>query len=392
MTILTELYMREMSPTQFFEEIGGPSKESVRKHFEVLYKWGWLRRVRKRTDGPGRPGFVYRTAELAVIDEETWAEIPLSIRDAFTLQLMQQLSERWAMAAEGGTLDRRQEQVLSLFPAMTLDEPGWKDGLDLLGDCFSLLEHEQIDAKARLAEERKKPPILLIVALAGFESAVDGGDVEPILPPSTLPLNTRIPWTIRLAKVFGDPINLEMVRALNEEPMSPSRMEQKIAQATKQTYDRRCKLLVELGWATQVDVKTGGSRRGSREVFYRATSPAVSPDEAWAIIPKSQRSGASWESYRKLCELVFGAVKAGTFNVRVDRHLTWGTLLLDEIGFRQASLILRNCSQGLELLGTEADRRMRKRRGGSNFTFFVGGFQSPPLRTLPLWGDLGEAS
>jgi hypothetical protein len=101
LTILTELSMREMSPTEFFHEIGGPSKDSVRKHFKKLFEYGWLRRVRRRTNGRGRPGFVYRTNELAVIDEETWAEIPLSIRDAFTLQLMQQLSERWAMAAEG---------------------------------------------------------------------------------------------------------------------------------------------------------------------------------------------------------------------------------------------------------------------------------------------------
>ncbi len=390
LTILTELWMREMSPAEFFREIGGPSKESVRKHFEKLFEYGWLRRVRRQTNGRGRPGFVYRTTELAIIDEETWAEIPLSIRDAFTLQLIQQLSERWAMAAEGRTLETRQDRVLSLLPEIRLDEVGWKEGLDLLGSSIHALELEQEDAKVRLADQEDQP-IQMILALAGFESpAPHAGDAESILPPSTLPLDTRIPWTIRLAKVFGDPINLEIVRALNKAPMSPSLLEATSAGTTKQTFDRRCKTLVDLGWAAQVDEKTGGPRRGSREVFYRATSPAVSPDQAWAIIPSTHRSGADWEVYKSLCELVFKAVKVGTFNARVDRHLTWGTLLLDEIGWKQATSTLRDCSQRLAALADEAAGRIGKKGRGSSFTFFVSGFESPPLKTVPLWGDLGE--
>jgi hypothetical protein len=231
----------------------------------------------------------------------------------------------------------------------------------------------------------------MIAALAGFESpAPDAGDAESIFPPSRLPLDTRIPWTIRLAKVFGDPINLEIVRALNKAPTSPSQLEARSGKTTKQTYDRRCKILVDLGWAAQVDEKTGGHRRGSREVFYRATSPAVSPDQAWAIIPSTHRSGGSWETYKALCELVFRAVKLGTFNVRVDRHLTWKTLLLDEVGWKQATATLQGCSQRLVALADPAAGRLGKKRKGSSFTFFVGGFESPPLKTVPLWGDLGE--
>jgi hypothetical protein len=382
LTILTELNMRDMSPTQFFNEVGGPSKEGVRKHFAKLYEYDWLVRVRRQSGGRGRPGYVYRTKELAVIDDETWAEIPMSIRDAFTLQLMQQFSERWAMAAEERTLETRSDRVLSLLPACSLDERAWKKCLALLEDCFLSLEQAQTAARERLAMKDEEPGILMVVALAGFESPGPAVAARPVLPISTAALHTNLPWTIRLAKVFGDPINLEMVRALNETPMSPSQMEAKIGQAPKQTYDRRCKILVDLGWATQVGHKTGGRRRGSREVFYRATAPAVSPEQMWAIISPSYRSGASWATYKMLCQLVFTAVKSGTFNARLDRHLTWVTLLLDEIGWTYSNAALRECSDRLLAISRETGSG-----SASSFTFFLAGFESPPLKTRTLAND-----
>lgn len=386
LTILTELWMREMSPKQFFDEIGGPSLDSVRKHFEKLVDYGWLRRVRKRSSGPGRPEFVYRTTELAVIDEETWAKIPFSIRDAFTLQLMQQLSERVGLALTAGTLEA--DHDFSLLTPLIVDEASWKQGLKILSDCFRSLELEQTDAKVRLTEQQR-PPTLMTVAMAGFESPPSEGRfrAERVLPASTLPMDTSIPWTIRLAKVFGDPINLRIVWRLNERAMSPTQLAAKIGGVSPQTFDRKCKLLVDLGWVTQVDKDSDGTRR----VLYRATSPAVTPDQAWAIIPPSLRSGESWNIYRRLCELVFEAVQQGTFNARADRHLTWGTLLLDEIGRDQVTRALRQVIRSLARLENEAKRRIDAKNKGFISTFFVGGFLSPPLEDLPLWGDFGQA-
>ncbi len=389
LTITTELWMREMSPRQFFEEVGGPSLDSVRKHFDKLVEFGWLRRVRKRSSGPGRPQWVYRTTELAVIDEATWAEIPFSIRDAFTLQLQQQLSERVGLALDARSLEARPDHVFSLLSPFVLDEPGWKQGLEILDNCFRGLELEQTDAKIRLAEQGR-PPILMIVALAGFESPPPGARLKSsqLLPPSTLSIDTRTPWTIRLAKVFGDPINLRIVWRLNEEALSPTQLEAAIGGASPQTFDRRCKLLMDLGWVTSL----GGTNDGTRRILYRATSPAVAPEQAWAIIPERLRAGASWTTYKRLCELVFQAVKHGTLNARDDRHLTWGTLLLDEPGWGQVTSTLREGVRSLKQLEEEAKRRVTTKKEEVMTTFFVGGFESPPLESLPLWGDLGDSA
>lgn len=383
--------MREMSPKQFFDEVGGATYDSVRKHFKRLEEYGWLRKVRSaRPSGRGRPQDFYRATELAVIDDETWGQIPLSIRDAFTLQLMQQLSERvgWSLAA--GTMDVRGDRVLSLRQ-LEVDEQGWKEVLRILSRCFGSLEHEQTDAKVRI-EKQGRAPVLMIVALAAFESPRSGkAQRSRIFPSSAKALDTRIPWTIRLAKVFGDPTSLLIVRELNAASMSATELQARIGGASKPTFDRKCKNLADLGWIAQVDEKTGGPRRGGREIFYRATSPAATPDEAWAAIPRANRIGQGWEIYRRLCELAFGAVSHGTFNRRVDRHLTWCTVLLDEDGWQRVITMLNDS----ERLITDVARRSKRRISANNrtlgATIFLGGFESPPLEAPPAWGDQGQA-
>jgi hypothetical protein len=49
--IVTELYQREMSPKQFYEEFGGGSVSRLAQHFERLVETGWLRQM--WTEGPG---------------------------------------------------------------------------------------------------------------------------------------------------------------------------------------------------------------------------------------------------------------------------------------------------------------------------------------------------
>lgn len=387
LTIVTELFMREMSTKQFFDEVGGPSLDSVRKQFAKLEEYGWLRRVRQRITGRGRPEWIYRAVELAIIDEATWAEIPPSIRDACTLQLMQQLSERIAIALKANTFVTREDQVFTLLSPLTVDEAGWKAGLRLLNDCVVALEQEQCDAKVRLAEHCRSPT-LMIVALAGFESPrPHSPPSRRALPKPTLPPDVQTPWMTRLAKVFGDPINLEIVRELNGAQRSPSALWARIGRTSKQTYDRRCKVLTELGWIRPVGEETGGSRRGAREVFYSATTPAVSRNRLWDIISPSLRVGKDWDTYRRLCDLVFEAVRTGTFNVRVDRHLTWQTLLLDDMGHRRVADTLESCVDALSALELPANQRTSFKDSVFESTFFVGGFESPQLKNLPLWGD-----
>jgi hypothetical protein len=342
--IVTELYMREMSPTLFFEEFGGGSVPRVDRHFKTLAEHGWLRLVREASGGRRRGGteHFYRTTELAVFDHETWAHLPYSIKVAFSWRSFEQLGERIKEAIEAGTFDARPDRHLSWTPVI-LDRLGWVRAIGAVDALFESLFEEQADAKLRIAQSGEKP-ILTTVALAGFESPM--GDRASGRPQdlSSLPVaddsakagDSPVPFMLRLAKVFADPVCLRIVMELNMREMSPTQFCNEFGGASTSGVNRRFKMLTEIGWLRKVNEKTGGKRRGATEHFYRATGPAIYDSRNWSEVPDSVKTTFSWRTFEQLSEQVREAIEAGTFDARPDRHLSWSLLLLDQLGWEKA--------------------------------------------------------
>jgi len=83
--IVAELYIREMSAKQFYEQYGGGSLSRVHQNFQILVKNGWLRLVHSEGPGGNRRGGVeqfYRATEPPIVHAEAWALIPYSVRVA----------------------------------------------------------------------------------------------------------------------------------------------------------------------------------------------------------------------------------------------------------------------------------------------------------------------
>jgi hypothetical protein len=387
--IVTELYMQEMSPTEFYETFGGGSATKVNRHFKRLAEHGWLRLVRKesgRGNRPGGPKHFYRATELAVFDRETWSELPYSIRVAFSWRTFEQLAQQAGEALEAGTFDSRPDRHLSWTPVV-LDERGWDQMIVALDSLFESLAQEQEDAKLRLARSGEKP-ILVTVALAGFESPMageasegrwlPGADLMPSANP-VMRLDSPIPFTLRLAKVFADPLNLKILTELNIREMSATQLSDQLGDDTSVSgLYRRFKMLAELGWLIKVDERTGGKRRGATEHFYRATGPATFETHIWAGIPDSARRGLSWRTLHQLFEKVAEAVKAGTLDARLDRHASWSLLLLDELGWQQVIGVLDSYFACLFKAQEAAKGRLvRGEERPMLATFVLAGFESP---------------
>lgn len=385
--IVRELNMREMSPPQFFEEFGGGSVDKVRWHFKKLAEYGWLRKVKtaKVRGAPGRPQHFYRATEIALIDTETWEALPLSIRSVYSARALDQLWDQMGQALEAKTLDSRPDRHLTWVP-IVLDEQGWKERGQALADCFHALQHEQDDAKVRLQASGEEP-VLMTVALAAFESP---GTLEAPcaressaegLPPLAKPppgLDPSAPLTMRIAKVFADPLNLKIITELNLGCMSATQLQTKIGGASVFAFDRRCKMLMELGWIVKVDTKTGGKRRGAREIFYRAVGPVYLDTGMWSDIDEDAKHGATWTTLRQFREKVDEAIQAETFDHRPDRHLTWIPLLVDETGWHQVISLLEGFFRSLFTAQAAAEKRLMKvGRKGFLATYLVAGFESP---------------
>ena len=113
MKIVLELYMREMSARQFYEEFGGGTLSRVSQNFTRLASEAWLRHHRSEGPGGTRHGGVehfFRATELPFIDGESWALVPFSVRATTTWNFLKQVMPRLRgdieAAAGGATYGR----------------------------------------------------------------------------------------------------------------------------------------------------------------------------------------------------------------------------------------------------------------------------------------------
>jgi hypothetical protein len=367
LTIVAELSMREMGPLQFYETIGGRSYDSVRRHFLKLVDYGWLRKVRTVSTGRGRPEALFRATEQAVIDTETWRRLPVSIRDALTVMLLEDMGRRLGEASQ--PRDARLDPVAT-FEILPLDGQAWCNAVEAVEGCFRVLRQEQMDAKIRL-EKSHEQPILVVVNLAAFEAH------NPRIGGSSLPKAqsalSEYPWTKRIGKVFADRINYAIVEELNRCAMTPAQLHATLGGPSSQGFLRRCRRLMDLGWAVNVSQESGGPLYGAKVSKFCAAAPNISEQEILERIPPSQRRGSSWEVFGSFIKAALPAVHTGTFNNRFDRHLTSSPMLLDRVGWSQVLKALTALEEVLDELKRD---KIPERDTTSEAGFLVSSFEA----------------
>ncbi len=336
--IVTELYLREMSPKQFFEEFGGGSISRVDKHFKKLAEHGWLRYVRSEGPGGGRRGaeeHFYRATELAVFDGETWTLVPYSMRVAISWTTFKQLAERIRHALGAKTLTARTGSHLG-WMTIALDRRGWERVIAAVNELFESIFEEQDDAKLRIRHSGEQA-VPATVGLAVFESPSARGD-KPTMPGLVrVSEECPVPFTLRVSKAIADELCLKIVEEANLREISVPLFHAELGGDTLAGIRRRFKMAERVGWLKRVGNKTGGRRRGATEHFYKATGPAIFDEEDWAKLPPSIEPPASWTTFIQLGEKVKDSIVAGTFEARLDDHFSWSLLRLDQQGWEKVT-------------------------------------------------------
>jgi DNA-binding HxlR family transcriptional regulator len=331
--IVTELFMREMSPTQFYREFGGGSASRVASNFQSLQKDGWLRYVRS---APGKGGRgvenFYRATEPAFFDTETWALVPYSMRVASSWNIFNEIAPRLRMAIEASSPEEGLGRDLNCI-SLRLDEIGWERVVEAAGAQFTSLFEEQEDARLRVihtGEELIRTDVFLIA----FEAAARGDRrvASELVESHREPL---VPFLERLSPVLADEVCMRIVAELNQREMSVTEFHREFGGATAGGIHRRFKRLAEIAWIERVKEATGGKRRGATEIFYRATRPAMQDNTPWADAPEWLRATDNWKTFERLSNQAKEAMRSGTFDERVDRYLTWSLLSLDRRGWEK---------------------------------------------------------
>lgn len=351
--IITELYMREMSPKMFFEECGGGSISRVDRHFKVLEAWGWLRLIRSETGGRRRGGteHFYRAPELAVFDAETWSRLPYSVRLAFSWKILKQHTERVSASIQAGALDL--ERGHHTCTDLVLDQFGWDRVIGRFDCVFGCLSEEQADSRLRIGHSGGVPQ-LGTVALMGFESPAPGA--APIGPQLLETDESPYPFALRLSKVIGDETCLRILEETNLHPTSAREFHEKYG-GQPDGVRRRFKLMERTTWLGKWLEKTGGRRRGAVEKYYLPTGPALRSSNPWEEVPAAVRRTDAWEQFGELNGRVLEAMRGGTFDMRPDRYCTWSLLNLDRTGWASVNAGL----EGLRKFGLEEQERAGER-------------------------------
>jgi hypothetical protein len=358
--IVVELYMREMSALQFYEMFGGGSSTRITQNFNILEKEGWLRFIYRKGPGGDRRGAVenfYRATEPPLIDAEGWALLPYSVRVTSSWNLFKQIAPRLRADLEVSSKFDQFRRDLSCTTFL-LDEQAWRRSIAAFDAQFIGLFEEQEDARRRVGVSGEEL-IPADVFLVGFQSP---NGAQPTAGERLLehPREPLIGFQERLAPILKDDVLLEIITVLNKQEISVTQFHREFGGASKPGISRRFKMLESSGWVGKGVRKTGGSRRGAREQFYRASKPMLDGYDPCTDAPKRLAATKSWKTFERLCTSIKAAMAAGTLDARPDRYLTWSLISLDRQGWESIIAGIESLAEFISHEQEQAKIRMAK--------------------------------
>jgi DNA-binding transcriptional ArsR family regulator len=173
-----------------------------------------------------------------------------------------------------------------------------------------------------------------------------------------------------MMKALAHPVRARALTVLNERIASPSELAAEQEEAVGYVA-YHVRVLREMELIEQVKSR---QVRGATEHFYRGTIKPYLSEDFWRQLSKDARSGVSVAGLEVLNHAIKQAFEAGTFDARIDRHLSNLCLELDEQGWSDAGALLVNCLTGLIQIGAEAEGRGKP---ALRATFGLMGFESP---------------
>jgi hypothetical protein len=182
------------------------------------------------------------------------------------------------------------------------------------------------------------------------------------------------PWRIRILDVLVER-NMSVAQFVDEGLIPElDSMERHLA-ISKLAYHFRV-----LRQADVLEVVEENPRRGSTELVCRARARAHLSDDQWAQLPPHLRGPISRMMLHAFVARAESAVNQGTFDSRVDRHIAWLAMEVDEQGWSELAALLNGVLETVTAIGTESKQRLEaSSERPIRATWGQLHFESPPL-------------
>ncbi|HYP55425.1 MAG TPA: winged helix-turn-helix domain-containing protein [Solirubrobacterales bacterium] len=164
--ILTILNERMASPNELAKELN-EGLSQVSYHVKVLKDYDCIELV-KTEPRRGAVEHYYRASARPYLSDSDWRQLPDSVREGMSADLMQMVLDDVTAALEAGTVDAHKDRHMSRTPLL-LDAKGWKALGKLLGSTLEQVIEIQTESTDRLAGS-EEAPMEVMVAMIGVET------------------------------------------------------------------------------------------------------------------------------------------------------------------------------------------------------------------------------
>jgi DNA-binding transcriptional ArsR family regulator len=333
--ILAELSVRQLSPSQFVDGVGGDLSE-IARDFRQLADWGYIELVEER---PGRRHgaaieHVYKGVQRAHFDTATWEGVPRSDRDAVSRSILSAYFARICEAIEANTFDQEIDRHLS-WDGVALDKIAWEQLGERLDQLLARLPDLEIEANDRISD----PPIPATVGLTAFRSPqpptvmLQAPQRREAIQTSKNP-SSYLAIPPHMAKALSNKWRCRILMELTARPLSPSEFVDQIG-GTLSNIARYFRELASWGYVEVIEERKGGRHGGGIERIYRNTKRAYFDTPTWAALPRLIRNEVSWAFLNSYLDRINEAIEADTFDAETDRHLSWTPVLLSRTDWNE---------------------------------------------------------
>jgi DNA-binding transcriptional ArsR family regulator len=178
----------------------------------------------------------------------------------------------------------------------------------------------------------------------------------------------------KLVSALSHPLRVHILDTISEGTASPSDLAREVGVDVNYVA-YHFKELEKLGYVELADTQ---QRRGAVEHYYRAKAKVFLEDPEWERVPLQLKRGFTADLLQMIATDLREALETGSFHARAS-HLSRTRLLVDEDGWNEVTVVLREALEQVLTIQAECGERLKGTdEEAIPVAVSIAGFEIPP--------------